>query len=319
MARGIELYANREPQHKRTWTLAAIILILVFFIVGEILGGLLIHIPGMRDVFPKSTWQSEFFQLVFVFGFGALLCFAWVKFFERRSLATIGFISNGSRLYGRGLLLGFGFISTVVGSIYLLGGYQIEASGIAYNFSLGSLMALVFLFLGFVVQGATEEIFMRGWLFQLLTSRYGVTVGIVGNMLMFSALHAGNIKMSTELLIGLFNIVLVAILLSLYAWKEGSLWGVCAWHSAWNWLLGVGFGLEVSGQNLKVVPLFIDLKNADNTPVWLNGGAFGPEASVVTSVILVLGIVYFGTRKSHGKVFSVPGEIAVDIKPAEQA
>ena len=192
-----------------------------------------------------------------------------------------------------------------------------KPAALASNLVWAALMALVFLFIGFMVQGATEEIFMRGWLFQLLTSRYGIVVGIIGNMLMFSALHAGNITFSTELLIGLFNIVLVAIMLSFYALKEGTLWGVCAWHSAWNWLLGVGFGLEVSGQSLKVVPLFIDLKNAENTPVWLNGGAFGPEASVVTSVILLIGIFYFGSRKSHGKVFSVPGELAVDIKRLE--
>ncbi len=306
MAQGIELYADREPSHKRTWTVAAIILILVFFVVGGIASELLIKIPAMQNLAPKSTWQREVFQLIFMFGTGSLFCFAWIRFFEKRSLRTIGFSPNGWKLYGKGLLIGFGFISTVVGIIYLLGGYQIEASGIAYNFSMGSLAALFFLFLGFVIQGATEEIFMRGWLFQLLTSRYGVAIGIIGNMLVFSALHAGNIKMSTELMIGLFNIVLVAILLSLYALKEGTLWGVCAWHSAWNWLLGVGFGLEVSGQSLKVVPLFIDLKNVDSVPVWIHGGAFGPEASIVTSAILVLGIIYFAKQKSHGQVFSAP-------------
>lgn len=312
MARGVELYADREPSHKRTWTVAAIILILVFFILGEIIGGGILQLPTLSDAMPKSSWQREGFQLIFVFGIGSLFCFAWIRFFEKRSLRTIGFSPNGWKLYGKGLLIGFGFISTVVGTIYLLGGYQIEAAGIAYNFSIASLAALIFLFLGFVVQGATEEIFMRGWLFQLLTSRYGVAIGIVGNMLVFSALHAGNIKMSTELMIGLFNIVLVAILLSLYALKEGTLWGVCAWHSAWNWLLGVGFGLEVSGQSLKVVPLFIDLKNVDSVPVWLHGGAFGPEASIVTSAILVLGIIYFAKQKSHGQVFSAPNPISTN-------
>ena len=316
MKRGLELYANREEHHRRTWTLPAIVLILVFFILGELIAYAALSIPGVRDIVPKGSWQSTAYQMFFGFGFGALLCFAWVRFFERRGLDTIGFSAGGLRLYGKGLLLGFGFITAVVVCIYLLGGYQVEATGIGQHFSLGALLALIFLFIGFMVQGATEEIFMRGWLFQLLTSRYGIVVGIIGNMLMFSALHAGNITFSTELMIGLFNIVLVAIMLSFYALKEGTLWGVCAWHSAWNWLLGVGFGLEVSGQSLKVVPLFIDLKNADNTPVWLNGGAFGPEASVVTSVILLIGIFYFGSRKSHGKVFSVPGELAVDIKPA---
>ncbi|MBC3881231.1 CPBP family intramembrane metalloprotease [Undibacterium sp. LX40W] len=312
--RGLELYANREEHHVLTWTVPAIILTLVFLILGDLLSYIGFAIPGLRLAMPEKSWQETAYQLVFSFGLAALICFAWVRFFERRSLACIGFSAGGTRLYLRGLGLGFAFITAVVGVIYLLGGYEIEGTGILRQFSVAAVLPLLILFIGFMVQGATEEIFMRGWLFQLLTSRYGVTIGIVGNMIVFSAIHGLNIKPSPELAIGLFNIVLVAILLSYYALKEGTLWGVCAWHSAWNWLLGVGFGLEVSGQSLNVVPLFVDLKNASNMPYWLHGGAFGPEASVVTSVILLIGIFYFGSRKSHGKVFSVPGELAVDIK-----
>ncbi|MBY0574027.1 MAG: CPBP family intramembrane metalloprotease [Undibacterium sp.] len=309
MKNTLELYAAREPQHRRTWTLAAIILLIAFFAVGGIAMTLVVKLLDLKTVFGKGSWPMSFIELVLVFGVASSAGIAWIKFFERRPLATIGFNNHAAKRYGRGLLMGFGFISAVVALIALMGGYQIEATGLWGQFSLGGVLALLCLFIGFMIQGATEEIFMRGWLFQLLTSRYGVMIGIVGNMLVFSLLHAGNIKPSIELFIGLFNIVLVAILLSLYALKEGSLWGVCAWHSAWNWLLGVGFGLEVSGQSLKVVPLLIDLKNAPNTSVWLNGGAFGPEASLVTSVVLLAGIVYFIKLKGHGQVFDVPNSL----------
>ncbi len=260
MNKGIELYANREPQHRRTWTLAAIILIVVFFGVGGLTTSLMMKAMHFQEIFGKGSWQGNSIGMIGTFGLASVLCFAWIKFFERRDLNTIGLKSEGLRQYGRGILLGFGFLSLVVGLIYAAGGYVVEASGITSNFSLGALLALGGLFVGFMIQGGTEEVLVPGWLFQLITSRYGVLIGIVVNMLVFSLLHVGNISFSTELMIGLFNIVLVAIMLSLYAWKEGSLWGVCAWHSAWNWLLGVGFGLEVSGQSLKVVPLLIDLK-----------------------------------------------------------
>lgn len=325
MKQGIELYAAREPQHRRTWTLAAIVLVVLFFAIGGISTSMVMKAVHFQDTFGRGSWQGTSLGMIGTFGLASLLCFAWIKFFERRGLNTIGLKPEGLRQYGRGILLGFGFISLVVGLIYAAGGYVVEASGIASNFSLGAVLAFGGLFIGFMIQGATEEILMRGWLFQLIASRYGVMIGIVANMLIFSLLHAGNIAFSTELMIGLFNIVLVAILLSLYAWKEGSLWGVCAWHSAWNWLLGVGFGLEVSGQSLKVVPLFIDLKNAANTPVWLNGGAFGPEASVVTSAVLLLGIAYFAKQKGHGVIHGTPvvltdtstSEVNVYAEPAD--
>lgn len=306
MNKGLELYADRTSQHRRTWTMAAILLVVIFFVIGGATTNLIMKAINFQATFGKGSWQGSSIGMIGTFGLASLLCFAWIKFFERRGLNTIGLKADGLRQYGRGILLGFGCICLVVGLIYAAGGYEIEASGITGNFSVGALLALGSLFIGFMIQGGTEEVLMRGWLFQLITSRYGVLIGVVANMLIFSLLHAGNISFSTELMIGLFNIILVAIMLSLYAWKEGSLWGVCAWHSAWNWLLGVGFGLEVSGQSLKVIPLVINLKNAANTPVWLNGGAFGPEASVVTSGVLLLGIGYFAMQKGHGATHSTP-------------
>jgi membrane protease YdiL (CAAX protease family) len=306
MQNGLELYAPRESTHRRTWTLAAIILIVAFFALGGVVTALFFGPLGLKNVLVKDSWQRMSVEMLLTFGVGALFCLLWIRFFERRSVATIGFSAGGLRLYGRGLLIGFAFITAIVCIIYAMGGYVVEGMGIWSQMSGGALLALLGLFLAFMIQGGTEELFMRGWLFQLITSRYGVVFGIVGNMLVFSLLHAGNIKPSLELYIGLFNIVLVAIFLSLYARKEGSLWGVCAWHSAWNWLLGVGFGLEVSGQALKVVPLVIDLKNAPDTPIWLNGGVFGPEASVITSVVLLVGMIYVGSRKGHGRVYGVP-------------
>jgi len=73
--------------------------------------------------------------------------------------------------------------------------------------------------------------------------------------------------------------------------REGSLWGVCGWRAAWNWLLGLGFGLEVSGQVIDTVPLIADLTGKAGAPWWLTGGAFGPEASIVTTAVLVAGTV----------------------------
>lgn len=306
MIKRVELYSDRQKQHKRTWTAAVLVLTLICMSIGAIAFNSMIEICGLRGGIRENSWQEIAFQLIFGFGISAALCLSWIYLFEKRGPDSVGFKGGGLPFYLRGLLSGFVSATSVIAIIYLLGGYEIENSGIFFRFSFTALLPLAILFLGFMIQGGTEELFMRGWLFQILTSRYGVGVGITGNMIVFSLAHAGNINYSTELLIGLFNIVLVAIMLSLYALKEGNLWGVCAWHSIWNWLLGVGFGVEVSGHPLPVIPLLIDLKNTESTPVWLNGGAFGPEASLVTSVILVAGIIYFGKRKPHGQRYRSP-------------
>jgi len=105
------------------------------------------------------------------------------------------------------------------------------------------LATIVVLLLGFIVQGSTEEIFFRGWLMQLIASRHGLWLAIGINSVLFGLMHAANIPPSRELFMGLLNIALFGVFISLYAAREGSLWGVCGWHAAWNWLLGLGFGL----------------------------------------------------------------------------
>ena len=115
--------------------------------------------------------------------------------------------------------------------------------------------------------------------------------------------HGGNIEPSKELYVGLANIVLFGLFISLYAVREGSLWGVCGWHAAWNWLLGLGFGLEVSGMKIDSLPLITDLTAAQGAAWWLTGAAFGPEASLVTTAVLLLGtivLVVRGRTKNHG-------------------
>ena len=160
-----------------------------------------------------------------------------------------------------------------------------------------------------MVQGATEELMLRGWLLQLVASRHGLVAAIIVNAVVFAVLHAGNIKPSLELALALGNLLLFSVLISLYAIKEGSLWGVCAWHTAWNTLLGVGFGLDVSGAKVAVQSLVVDLAPNANAAWWLTGGAFGPEASVATSAVLLAGVVYLLATGAlrQGARYSTPG------------
>lgn len=305
----VELYAPRTTRHRRTWTAAAIVLIVAFFVVGQLLTIFGILKPmGFRSADLATQWQPLTIQLL-GFGFTALLILAWAWLFERRSPATLGL--NGAALirYGRGLLVGAGFLLASIGLAWALGGYRIEGAGVWTAPAPVLFIPIACLFAGFMVQGATEELMLRGWLMQLVASRHGLVIAIVINSLVFAFLHAGNIKPSMELALALVNLVLFAVMISLYAIKEGSLWGVCAWHSAWNTLLGVGFGLDVSGGKIAVQSLIVDLAPAQGAPWWLTGGAFGPEASVATSVVLLAGVVYFlatGAMR-QGARYSAPG------------
>ena len=224
--------------------------------------------------------------------------------FERRGLRQIGFNDQGLQRFLRGYAVGLAFLLAVVGVIWALGGYRIEGGGAFMAASVGgALVPIVVLLLGFVIQGSTEEILTRGWLMQVIASRHGLAWGVGVSSALFGLLHAANIDPSPELLTGVLNVVLFGVFIGLYAAREGSLWGVCGWHAAWNWLLGLGFGLEVSGQVIETTPLVVDLGTQTTVPWWVTGAAFGPEGSVVTTAVLLIGTVVLivkGRTRDHG-------------------
>jgi len=302
---GIELYAERKRGHRRTWTAAAIVLGLVFMVGGQ--AGA--YLPAMATGFVTpgdgvDGWPQLTYELGAAFGLTAVLVLLWARFFERRGPATLGLNGRGPMRFVRGYLIGLGFLLTVVGLIWALGGYVIEGTGAFGSAAVGaSLIPIGVLMLGFIIQGSTEEILFRGWLMQLIASRHGVWIAVIANSALFALAHAGNMEPSNELFSGLANIALFGLFISLYAVREGSLWGVCGWHAAWNWLLGLGFGLEVSGMAVDATPLITDLTTAPDAAWWLTGGAFGPEGSLVTTAVLLTGVVVLlvrGGTRDHG-------------------
>jgi len=302
---GIELYAARKPGHRRTWTAAAVVLAVVFVILGQLIAVIFGQTTGIgSSKGPAGEWGQLVYLLFVAFGLGALINLAWVRVFERRELKTIGFNGRGLLRFARGYGIGLAFLAGVVGVIWALGGYAIEGGGALQSAAVGAaLVPIGLLMLGFIVQGSTEEIIFRGWLMQLIASRHGLWLAVILNSALFSLMHGSNIAPSRELFLGLANIVLFGLFISLYAAREGSLWGVCGWHAAWNWLLGLGFGLEVSGEAVKTPPLLVDLSTNTDVAWWITGAAFGPEASVVTTVVLLIGtavLVIRGRTRDHG-------------------
>ena len=95
----------------------------------------------------------------------------------------------------------------------------------------------------------------------------------------------------------MINLFLFGVFACIYAMQEGSLWGVFAIHSLWNWAQGNLFGLEVSGSKFGATTLF-NLKEVG--PDLLTGGAFGPEGGFAVTLVLIVGCVfvyYMATQK----------------------
>lgn len=215
----------------------------------------------------------------------------WVRLVERRPFRTIGLQADRPvRRYLAGAALGAGMFSAVVGLLALAGvaafdGVRLDGATVA------SLLALA---IGYSVQGSGEEALTRGWLLPVAAVRFGLVGGMVAQTLVFTLLHGVNPGITP---LAVLNLALVSLFLGVWALRAGDIWPIMGWHTAWNWAQGTIFGIAVSG----TPPADALLPVTVTGPDWLAGGAFGAEASVMTSVVLGAGLVVALRWAAHGR------------------
>lgn len=147
----------------------AVILAIVFLTLGELFMLFMLFLPKAETIIMKAIYSN--IEMILTFG-GAIFLFLWIRFVEKRSFSSIGFWRDQwIRKYLRGALIGFIFISIPVMLLLLTGNVQLEMQRITPTAILGIVGSLI----AFLIQGATEEIVVRGWLFQffLLEAVFG--------------------------------------------------------------------------------------------------------------------------------------------------
>lgn len=233
---------------------------------------------------PKETasWFKQSFSLFVMFGMLIIIIFLWVKFFEGRSITTLGFTKkDAAKNYFLGFAYGMLMNSVVVGIMAILG--AIEVTNLNYNIEIETFSIVSIFLFGFVVQGAAEETLTRGWMFQVIGFRNKPWIGFIISSIFFTLIHLGNTGIN---FISTLNLILVSILLSLFVINYKNLWFACAWHSSWNWIMGNVYGLSVSGSGKKV-SIFSLNTTGDNL---ISGAQFGPEGSLITTIVLIIAI-----------------------------
>ena len=139
-----------------------------------------------------------------------------------------------------------------------------------------------FLFLtGLLIFGAFgEEMLFRGYGFQTLVKGSGPFAALLPTSVLFAFAHAGNQNAS---LLGLINTFGFGLVLGYAYLRTRELWLSIALHFGWNLALVV-FGLNLSGFKMGVTGYVVRWQVSD---LW-SGGAYGPEASVLTCGVIVV-------------------------------
>jgi hypothetical protein len=198
--------------------------------------------------------------------------------FESRKLGETGlaWIDGSARNLLAGVALGVTAALLAILPAVALGLAHFRYNGNADVSWGGALFTPVLLFCG----ALGEEIAFRGFVLQYVMRGYGRWAAILGIGTLFGLLHAGNpgaTAMSTVNTAG-FGIVFGAAVL-----RSRDLWLPAGIHFAWNTMLPF-LGVGLSGLTIKVTGYELVWRTGN---LW-SGGIYGPEASVITSAVIVL-------------------------------
>ncbi len=224
-------------------------------------------------------------------GFFILGAVIYCKKFQKRTPFTMGFNRRGViPEYFLGLIIGLVMISLPALACYLSGCVTFKLNTTPDPF------IIVLFLLAFVLQGMGEEALFRGYLMTSVARRTNPWIAIIASALLFAALHGANPNFS---IIAFINIALFGVFAGIYMLKRGSIWGIGAIHSVWNFAQSNIFGFNVSGNPKFETVLFSE--SADFGTI-LSGGDFGIEGGLGATVVLIAAIMLallMPTKKSE--------------------
>lgn len=282
----------------------AVILALIFMTGGQLIGGICIAplymMLYMFHSLSSNISMLELFIQLSSFIFISLLVFVRVKYIEKRSISTLGFAKdNWLKKYIKGFIIGFIMMSIVVLILYLFGCISVEKNP-SQPIGISAIGGVMFILIGWIIQGATEEIVTRGWLMNVLAARYNKVFALILSSTIFGAMHLFNPDVNY---IAVINIILVGLFFGIYVIKTNDLWAVCGMHSAWNFAQGNIFGFEVSGLKVGVSSIFDFNLVGSNV---ISGGSFGPEAGLIATFVLLssIAIVFLLDKKGYFKIIN---------------
>ena len=278
-----------------TWHdyITIITLVVILLTVLESVFGSLITAPLTMFLDKNQPYVSVLLEYFITIG-------AWV--------ATIGYIlitkynrpiihaitprmkGNNWKMLGLGLLVGF-----VQNAFCIL--VAAWNKDIHLTFSGFEFFRLLILLIAVFIQSSSEELICRGFIYQRLKRGHkSPLVWILGNSLIFAALHLANPGIT---FLAFMNIVLVAIFYSLVIYYfDASIWFTMAAHAAWNFTQNILFGLPNSGIVSGYSMMLLDTANARNSFAYnIN---FGVEGTLLACIVIAVSIAvtwYFGSKR----------------------
>ena len=196
-----------------------------------------------------------------------------VKLIEQRRVRELS-VRNLPTFGLGGLLIGALLFSLGGGVLWLLGVDHVTGTNAHVDWLPQVLVAGI-------GAGIGEEIIARGVLFRIVEEGLGTWSALAISALFFGGAHIFN--PGATLWSSAAIAIEAGVMLGLLYHVTRSLWACIGLHAAWNVMQGTIYGIPVSGGAVDGW-----LVSNRTGPVWLSGGVFGAEASVVALAVCSL-------------------------------
>jgi uncharacterized protein len=265
--------------------LAGVVIVVATFAIIQVGAGFAARNPNIKYFFSVTRLPA----LVIVVAV-LLVYYGFARWFEKRPVPELDARSALPNLI-IGIALGAIVFALTIGVLSLLGVYR--AVGVdSWNVLWPNVMAAA-------VAAVFEEVLFRGIIFQITEESLGSWLALVISALLFGAAHL--LDKNANLQAGVAIALEAGVFLAAAYMVTRRLWFVFGVHFGWNFTEGGIFGAAVSGTTAP------GLLKADVTgPVYLSGGMFGVEASVVAITICFLVAMAFLWRAKQKGEFVRP-------------
>lgn len=290
-------FNNRAEMPTALFVVKKILAFWLCYIVGLFVAEgfvILLHFALGKNMLVGDVFEPQTITLITYYGYIIVLGVALLywKLIEKKSLSEMGMTKRFGN-YFIGVIVGVLLLAVSVFSIVLTG--NIEYQGFFEN---ANILMIILSIGGFIIQGATEEILCRGIVLHALKEKAPLWIAIAVSTILFIIPHGSSLFEGGTIIgvIGVANLVLISIIFSLLTIYFQSIWAACGLHSFWNAILYCILGLNLSGKEETVTAIF-NMQSVSNN-IW-NGGAYGIEASGITTVVLALtaAMIWYMNRK----------------------
>ena len=250
----------------------------LYFALSFVLGAFF-NFPESSTGFTVLIFVQELLLFLIVF-----LPACMMARLENRSVSDYGLPLRaffGKRFF-QGCAIGLAEISILMGCIATFGGYSpgsLHLQGAAI-FAWAVYWVFFFLLVGFF-----EEFAFRGYLQFTLADGVGFWPAAFILSIGFGALHLLN---KNEGWVGAAGVATIGLIFALALKRTGNLWLVVGWHAAFDFGETFLFSVPDSGTVFEG-----HLTNASlHGPVWLTGGAVGPEGSIFSFLTMAAAALF---------------------------